>query len=187
MTPYCGARTRSGGACRREAGWGTEHVGFGRCKLHGGTAPSGNTAGIRAEALAYAAEHYGMRDIQPTDALLMCVRDAAGQLAFYKQAIAGLEPEELLRDGRPHPWVVLRMEAADRCATYSSKALTAGVAERAVQLAERMGEVLATAAERMLAALPELSDKDRARAVKVFGQAIAELEAGDPIEGTVAE
>lgn len=35
-TRHCGARTRSGLDCRRPAGWGTAHVGRGRCKLHGG-------------------------------------------------------------------------------------------------------------------------------------------------------
>jgi hypothetical protein len=34
----CGARKRQGeGTCRRPAGWGTDHVGVGRCKLHGGS------------------------------------------------------------------------------------------------------------------------------------------------------
>lgn len=32
----CGAKTRSGTPCKRPAGWGTDHVGSGRCKLHGG-------------------------------------------------------------------------------------------------------------------------------------------------------
>ena len=42
---YCGAKTRAGTPCRRPAGWGTDHVGEGRCKLHGGKstgAPKGN-------------------------------------------------------------------------------------------------------------------------------------------------
>ncbi len=33
---YCGARTRAGTPCKRPAGWGTDHAGTGRCKLHGG-------------------------------------------------------------------------------------------------------------------------------------------------------
>ena len=33
---YCGAKTRAGTPCKRPAGWGTNHVGEGRCKLHGG-------------------------------------------------------------------------------------------------------------------------------------------------------
>lgn len=38
----CGAKTRSrpGGTCRRVAGWGTDHKGIGRCRLHGGANPS---------------------------------------------------------------------------------------------------------------------------------------------------
>ena len=32
----CGAETRSGEPCKRRAGWGTKHVGKGRCKQHGG-------------------------------------------------------------------------------------------------------------------------------------------------------
>ena len=33
---HCGAKTRAGTPCKRPAGWGTDHVGNGRCKLHGG-------------------------------------------------------------------------------------------------------------------------------------------------------
>ena len=40
--PTCGAKNRSGGACARPAGWGTPHPGTGRCKLHGGSVPTGS-------------------------------------------------------------------------------------------------------------------------------------------------
>lgn len=34
----CGAKTRSreGGTCRKGAGWGTDHLGAGRCRIHAG-------------------------------------------------------------------------------------------------------------------------------------------------------
>lgn len=35
----CGSKTRAGGACGQPAGWGTDHVGQGKCKLHGGKTP----------------------------------------------------------------------------------------------------------------------------------------------------
>lgn len=35
----CGATTRSETKCQRPAGWGTDHVGQGRCKLHAGCSP----------------------------------------------------------------------------------------------------------------------------------------------------
>src|SRR5689334_21056250 len=34
----CGRKTKSGGRCTQPAGWGTDHVGSGACKLHGGNA-----------------------------------------------------------------------------------------------------------------------------------------------------
>jgi hypothetical protein len=37
--PHCGARTSHGGKCHQWPGWGTEHVGSGKCKLHGGATP----------------------------------------------------------------------------------------------------------------------------------------------------
>lgn len=39
MAGYCDATTRRGTSCKRPAGWGTEHPGNGRCKLHGGRSP----------------------------------------------------------------------------------------------------------------------------------------------------
>jgi hypothetical protein len=35
----CGAKTRSGGRCKRPAGFKTDHVGEGKCNLHGGATP----------------------------------------------------------------------------------------------------------------------------------------------------
>jgi hypothetical protein len=34
----CGGECTDGTPCKRPAGWGTDHVGEGRCKLHGGNA-----------------------------------------------------------------------------------------------------------------------------------------------------
>lgn len=44
--PLCGAKKRTGeGTCTRPAGWGTDHVGTGRCKLHGGCTPRHSKVG----------------------------------------------------------------------------------------------------------------------------------------------
>ena len=44
----CGAPKRSDREpCTRPAGWGTGHPGVGRCKLHGGSLPNNEAAGIR--------------------------------------------------------------------------------------------------------------------------------------------
>lgn len=50
-TTTCNANKKSGGNCSQSAGWGTDHVGTGRCKLHGGTlnhpAPKGNQRAVK--------------------------------------------------------------------------------------------------------------------------------------------
>jgi len=54
--PICGARAKSkaGEPCRRPAGWGTDHLGTGRCKFHGGRSPGvpGNQNALRHGAYA---------------------------------------------------------------------------------------------------------------------------------------
>lgn len=57
----CGARKRQGsGCCRRPAGWATDHVGQGRCKLHGGATPSkhGRYSTIRREPIRKLIDQY---------------------------------------------------------------------------------------------------------------------------------
>ncbi len=52
MSERCGAKTKSGTPCQQPAGWGTEHVGEGRCKLHGGNAgrpPTHGRYSVRAK------------------------------------------------------------------------------------------------------------------------------------------
>jgi hypothetical protein len=47
----CGAQKRQGpGSCAKPAGWGTNHPGWGRCKLHGGSSPTGIRAAETARA-----------------------------------------------------------------------------------------------------------------------------------------
>lgn len=54
---HCGAKTRSGGSCRRPAGWGTDHAGSGRCKLHGGKSTGAKTAEGKAAVAKNAIKH----------------------------------------------------------------------------------------------------------------------------------
>lgn len=53
--PKCGAKKKQqqGGEiehCGQSAGWGTDHPGIGRCKLHGGKSPNGDKAATREGA-----------------------------------------------------------------------------------------------------------------------------------------
>lgn len=56
----CGAKTRSGGACKQRAGAGTDHLGSGRCKFHGGKSPirHGRYSAIQRQDLSDAIQRF---------------------------------------------------------------------------------------------------------------------------------
>ena len=60
--PICGAPRRQGvpGPCTRPAGWGTDHAGEGRCKLHGGGTPitHGRYSTVKRERIRELIEQY---------------------------------------------------------------------------------------------------------------------------------
>ena len=58
--PKCGAKNRAGNPCGRPSGWGTDHFGEGRCKLHGGAIPikTGRYSKIKRRRIAELIEHY---------------------------------------------------------------------------------------------------------------------------------
>ena len=50
MSKFCGAKTRAGTPCKKIAGQGTDHLGTGKCRLHGGAskgAPKGNKNALK--------------------------------------------------------------------------------------------------------------------------------------------
>jgi hypothetical protein len=116
LTAYCGGRTRSGTECRREAGWGTDHQGFGRCKLHGGSSPDGRKYAERQRAIANGSRYISEVDIDPGD-------DEKKQGALMAE----------VRSSNRELW-----QAAKACSD-------AKVAERLVWMAERQASMLAAA------------------------------------------
>lgn len=148
---FCGARTRSGGKCKRRAGFGTDHVGYGNCKSHGGSTPSGRQAAAREELAGFMASAAPLMDADPIEALLYCVRRASGMAAWLRLKCQGVEDAQELKDGELNVWGRLESEALDRLARFSKMALDAGVAERRVRLAEQVGALIAQAMEQALA------------------------------------
>lgn len=87
-------------ACHQDAGWGTEHVGEGVCKLHGGNS-SDYVAKLQMDRkrrmLEEARRTYGMPlDVDPATALLEEVQRTAGAVAFLEAKVRELAPEELV-------------------------------------------------------------------------------------------
>lgn len=187
----CGARTRRGTACRRPAGHGTEHPGFGNCKLHFGATPNGGVHAARLEAAALGEEH----DMAPHDALLWCVRIAAGEVRYFTQKVEQLEAAKVVVDDmriRRHEgdassfvertshadlniWIRARQDAVDRLARYAKVAVDAGVQERAVRIAEQFVGDVAAAIDVILTAFGLREDP---RAPEVVRTALVALEGG---------
>jgi hypothetical protein len=66
----CGAKKRGGpGLCTRPAGWGTDHAGVGKCKLHGGASPikHGRYSKIPRERLRHRLDELAASDSNPLD------------------------------------------------------------------------------------------------------------------------
>lgn len=162
----CGAKKRQGqGRCTKRAGFGTTHVGSGKCKWHGGASPDGEIAAAKEEMVVMGRP---VENLHPADALIYCCRITAGEVEFCNQQIEALRLEEAVghpeaRDveeyeihgqvvgeqvkrkyGAPalHIWIRVRQSAVDRLAKYCKMALDANVDERRVQMAERYGEQL---------------------------------------------
>jgi hypothetical protein len=58
----CGAKKKSGGTCGRPAGWGTDHPGTGRCKLHGGASTGPKTEEGKKRVAENALKHGAYSD-----------------------------------------------------------------------------------------------------------------------------
>jgi hypothetical protein len=155
----CNGRKVNGkGYCSRPAGWGTSHVGFGRCKRHGGSTKKGKEAAqkLMAESLADA---YGLPvDVDPHTALLEELHRTAGHVAFLGQLVGALPEEELhghvgtagtsegktyLPRSEQHVLISMYQRERKHLADVATDCITAGIEERRVRIAESQAQMLA--------------------------------------------
>lgn len=130
------------------------------CRLHGGSAPQVKAkAAVRAELLSW-----GLTDqtIDPGETLLRLVSQSAMRCAAYASELEALVAESpSLREALiAETWIPtehgdrykageyirglaqLEAQERDRCASFSSKAVAAGLAMRQVALAEKQGQLM---------------------------------------------
>ena len=206
MHALCDAETRGGSRCKRPAGWGTSHLGVGRCKNHAGSTPSHELHGALELARRRAVVMGQPLEADPHEAILECIRIAAGEVRYASQQIEELEPGEevgpvtttrplkeekgaedpdhyVAEFGPPalHIWIKVRHEAMDRLVNYSKIAIACGIAERQVRLAEAHAQELAERMRRFALALGYEPADPKVR------QALREAFSGPPvIEGRLA-
>lgn len=167
----CGAESRTGGTCGLPAGWGTDHVGVGRCRKHGGNTKS-HRAAAASEMAGRALRRLGqpIDGAQPQEQLLAMVCEAAGNVATLRDLVSELAVPGDMPDtvdeglerplgrlwgarfhasGMPtgealeHVLVGMYRDWADRLVKYSSEAIRCGIAERQVELAEAQAGLVA--------------------------------------------
>jgi hypothetical protein len=147
----CGATTKQGGwACKLPPVPGGT-----RCRFHGGASPRAKAAAQRRLEHAKAqkaVDTYGLPlDIAPEDALLAEVHRTAGHVAWLGQLVSELEQRGLKQyatgEGgalweRPSVWVELYQKERSHLVAVCKAAVSAGVEQRRVDLAERQGELV---------------------------------------------
>lgn len=166
----CGAKKKQGeGTCGRPAGWGTDHAGWGRCKLHGGSSADGKKGALRLAAQD-AVVTYGLaREIDPHSALLEELHRTAGHVAWLEGMVQGLREDDLYGPvgqagenfypkNEPHVWVALYHEERKHYTAVAKTCIAVGIEERRVRLAEAQGQALANV---IRGVLTELGVMDR--------------------------
>lgn len=196
---YCGARKKNGIACNRPAGWGTSHLGYGSCKLHGGSTRNNTLFSMKKEMSDRTPVMGLPLDIDPSEALLSCVRITAGEVMYATARVAELEAEAALvqdvvvterhnaeygshRETKTsstatiHLWIKTRQDAVDRLARYSKMAIDVGVEERLVRAAEHIGGLMGRVLQAVLDDL-SLTPAQKALAPGVVHRHLTVLEA----------
>lgn len=150
----CGAKrtgkSASGpGICCQAAGWGTAHPGYGHCRHHGGLTESQEVS-VQKQILTDMMTVYGqpVEDLDPHTAILQEVQRSAGHVKWLATFIAEFEDSKQLTQYtemgiQPSVWVDMYHKERDRLVAASKAAISAGVAERQVRVAEEQGRMFA--------------------------------------------
>lgn len=186
----CGANKRGGGKCNQPAGWGTNHPGIGRCKIHAGSVPNHVKAAASAE---YRKLLGNPIEINPLDALIMCIKIRAGEIQWLSDRMGELDEKDFIENtiaGKQfHLYARERQHAMNDLARYSQMAISLGIAERAVKMAETYGEMLAMYTKGILDDLwPHLDEKGRQEAPSIVRKHLIALDGGrtEPVKRGMA-
>lgn len=198
----CNARRRNGHKCKQPAGFGTDHVGYGPCKSHGGTTSSHKIKAARDMALHNAlVMGVPFDDIDPMDAILTCIKISAGEVVYCSQRIEELDEDEAVvtgeknkshsggldgdweeveetNDAQLNIWIRARHNAMERVVKFSKAAIDAGISERQVKVAESTGQAIGQLLHNVMAEL-NLSDAQKDLAPHVIQKNLMLLEAGE--------
>lgn len=139
----CGAKAKSTGKpCRREAGWGTDHFGEGRCRFHGGATPikSGRYSTVQREGLRQLIDKHqddeAPLDVLPELALAKAIlEDYVARYDEMAEALLAWNAEQVAEQKRPVQIpdiadVILQVERITKIAQREKKLHLAGAISR---------------------------------------------------------
>lgn len=187
---YCGGKRRQGpegATCTRPPGWGTDHPGWGACKLHGGSTPNGGKS-AQTKMAAAASATYGLPiEISPTLALMQEVWRTQGHVAWLAEVVKTINQDGLVwglaedvvggkNHGKtfkaaPNIWLNLYREERKHLAAVTRDAIKAGIEQSRLELEQQRAAAISTAFFGTLDALG-LTEEQRAKALELFPQAL---------------
>lgn len=177
----CGAKTRQGGRCTLASGWGTPHPGTGRCKWHGGSMPTHVKAAVKDEYRKLLGVEL---EINPFEAVMWCIKIRAGEVQWLSTQMTKLDEkawtEDTLVGKQFHLYARERQAAMSDLVKYSQVAISMGIAERYVRLAEVYGQTIAKLIDGILGDL-ELNEQQRADAPMVIRRHLLMIEGGTDV------
>ncbi len=193
--PSCGAKAKgTGQPCRRPAGSGTDHVGDGHCKHHGGSSPGGKKHAAKVAANRAVATYGLPRNVDPATALLEEVHRTAGHVEWLGQVVGELEIKalvwgraEVVRGGKdPHTtkkagenaYLQLYRQERAHLVRVTAEAIKAGVEERRIKVEEHRATMMVDALGSIFDNL-DLTDEQLAKVNELVPAALLGLAAGE--------
>lgn len=149
----CSARLRqSDGNCRKEAGWGTDHLGEGSCRLHGGSTPTVSRGAKLRQAEREGAELLARLNVPAVTDPLSELAKLAGQVIAWRDSMAdqvnklttlGYENDKTGEQLRTD--VALFERAMDRCINVLGTIARLKIDERLVRIEQQRVDLVADA------------------------------------------
>lgn len=189
--PRCGAKKRqSDGHCTQPAGWGTDHLGDGPCKLHGGA-----TRNHRAAAAVRQVETEARRALadlgvsEPVANPLLELQRLAGEITAFKNALRSMvEQISSVRYDGPigeqiRGEVIVYERALDRCSRVLRDIAALRIDERLTEIQARVSERQGAAVAAVIRAILDdlaLTPEQKARIGEVVPRRLRELSDGGP-------
>jgi hypothetical protein len=160
--PRCGAQKRQGepgDTCQLAAGWGTDHPGTARCRLHGGNTRNQRTAAAAQQAEQKARTALANLNVAPVDNPFAALSRLAGQAVAWQETIAGIVNElgERIRyegaagNEQLRAEITLYERAMDRTGQVLGMIARLNIEDRMARVSERQAEIVVSAIESALA------------------------------------